>query len=49
VECEGGVGSLERDGGVGDGAMLGIVDYAVKRGEDGGERGKRCAGEKGEQ
>jgi hypothetical protein len=39
AECEGGVAGLESDGGVGDGAMLRIVDDAMERGEDGGEGG----------
>ena len=39
---EGGVGCAEFDVGVGDGAVLGVVNDAVELAEDGGSRGDGC-------
>jgi hypothetical protein len=40
VERECGVAGLERDRGAGDRAVLGIVNYAVEGGKDGGVGGE---------
>jgi hypothetical protein len=47
VKGQCGVGGLECDCGVGDGAVLGVVNYSVEGGEDGGEGGDGGEGEEG--